>query len=249
MIRAIIVDDERPARDNLKTLLERNFNNIKIVGEANSCKMGIEVLNNIPTDLLFLDIDLTDGSGFNILEALDKISFQVIFVTAYDEYAIKAFKYSALDYILKPINLGELHHAIEKMEELISKDQPSQLDLQAILNNLQTKEEDRRIAITDKQEIRFVNVSDIVRCQSDNNYTKIYLLNGERYVVSKTLKEYENLLPQSKFFRVHQSHLVNMDHVSKFLREEGGYVVMRNGDQLEISRRKKEDFFKKMSIM
>jgi len=195
--------------------------------------------------LVFMDINLSDGSGFSVLEGVENLNFKVIFVTAYDQYAIKAFNYSAIGYVLKPIDLEDLRSAIDRGK--IKSETEESSAIKALLENFSKKEKDRKIAIPERDGITFVNVNEIVRCQSDNNYTEIHLKSGQKILVSKPLKKYEELLPEDIFFRIHQSHLVNLNEVARFLKEEGGYLIMNDGTQLEISRRKKEELLLRLN--
>lgn len=246
-MRAIIIDDEEPAREGLRNLLRRFFSEIKIVGEADSVSSGVSLLNTTETDIAFLDINLFDGSGFNILEQLDSINFHVIFVTAYDNYAIKAFKVSALDYILKPIDYDDLVNAVIKVKKKRTLSLDTHLK-QSVTNFSQNKIQ-KKLSIIENDGIRFVLISDIIRCQADDNYTKIYLMDGDKIISSKTLKEYDSILVDFGFFRVHRSHLVNLKQIKKILKKNGTQVLMVNNDLIEVSRRKKDTLTKELMLM
>lgn len=242
-IRTVIVEDEEHSRNNLKNILSTHFPEVQLVDEADSEESGIKAINRSLPDLVFMDINLSNGSGFSVLENVDNLNFNVVFVTAYNQYAIKAFNYSAIGYVLKPIDLEEIRSAIDRARP---KSDESQI-IKTLLENYSKKEEDRKIAIPESDGITFVKVNEIVRCQSDNNYTNIYLKNGSKILSSKTLKKYQDLLPEELFFRIHQSHIVNLNEVARLLKEEGGYIIMNDGTQLEIARRRKEDLLMRLN--
>ncbi|MBL4862438.1 MAG: response regulator transcription factor, partial [Crocinitomicaceae bacterium] len=187
-------------------------------------------------------IDLSDGSGFNVLEKVGETNFHVIFITAFNEYAIKAFRYNALDYILKPIDIELLNQAIAKIEYDKGKEYITRDELKEILNNLINSEEDKKLIIKDKNSTSYVRIGDIIRCEADGSYTIIHLVNGDKVVVSRALKVYSSLLPESMFFRVHQSNLINLRCVKKISKKDGGYVMMEDGTDVPIARRRKEEF-------
>ena len=244
-MKTVIIDDEKPAREYLNSLIKKYFNDqINVIGEADSVSAGIEILSKLEVDLVFLDINLFDGSGFNILEEIKQINFQVIFITAYNDYAIRAFRVNALDYILKPINIDDLRSAIQKAKQNFNEGQNKTI-IEALVN-LQLEQKNRRIAIHENDGIRFVNISQIVRCKSDNNYTEIYLADGEKIISSKTLKDYCMMLEDQGFFRIHQSHLVRLSYIKKILKRDGVQVELENGDILDVSRRKKEALSQKL---
>ena len=239
-MKVVIIDDELPSRENLSNTLATDFPELEIVGEAYSVDSGVDLLSNCEVDLVFLDIDLGSGTGFNILEKLEEINFQIVFVTAYNDYAIRAFKVNALDYILKPINDIELAVAIEKAKE--NKIKTGSKMIKEINLNIN----DQSLGVKEKGGIRFIKVLNIIRCKADKNYTEIYLDSKERIVSSKSLKEYAKILESYGFFRIHQSHLVNLKKVKRILREDGIYVQLENNDLLQVSRRKKDALFKMM---
>lgn len=243
-MRVIIIDDEKLARENIKAVLKRMSFDIEIVAEANSVSTGIEVLQKTNTDLVFMDIDLNDGSGFNILESLPEIRFQTIFITAYNEFAVRALRADALDYLLKPINTVEFKEALCKARNIITE----RLNRKAgiIPENWKEAVEPKRLLIHEIDGIRYVNISDILRCASDNNYTKIYLTNGDMVTACHTLKKYSDILEAHHFFRIHRSHLVNIKMIKKILKRDGLFAIMNNNDQVQISRRRLEELRNKM---
>lgn len=243
--RAVVIDDEKHARESLKTILKMNWPQIQVVAEADSVESGVLVVNEINPEVVFLDINLSDGSGFNVLEQLKQIDFQLIFVTAYNNFAIQAFKVNALDYILKPINMEDLSHAISRLEREEAKINKS--TLQEITQNWFNRNgQGSKIAIREFDGVRYIDISKILRCQSHNNYTEIYLLQGEKIMTSRTLKEYDSILENHGFFRIYQSHLVNLSHLKKIVNKDGLFVEMDNGDLLELSRGKRDALFEIM---
>lgn len=244
MLRILIIDDEAPTRNMISGILNMAEMPLEVVGEADSVKSGLEQINKHNPDLVLLDIKLPDGTGFDILNQIENPGFSVIFITAYEEYAIKAFKCSALDYILKPINIDELYQAIEKSREQIENKNLNK-KLSTFLDNLNSSAiEDKKIVLKTQESIHIVKVTTIVRCESFHNYTEFYTNDGKKLLVSKTLKEYEKLLTDFGFFRVHQSHLININYISSFEKTDGGYLVLTNGSQVPVAKRKKEDLLR-----
>ncbi|MCD4789227.1 MAG: LytTR family DNA-binding domain-containing protein [Bacteroidales bacterium] len=238
MFEALIIDDESKARNALKNLLNKHCENIHVVDEADCVKAGVEKIQNLNPDVVFLDVQMPDGTGFDLLEQLPEINFKIIFVSAYDKFAIQAFKFSAIDYILKPVEPEQLIEACSRLSE---DDKYSEINkkLEVLLTNRNSFE---KITLPTIDGIIFVKIKEITRCESDNNYTNIFLNNGEKIIVSKTLKEYDEMLSPFNFFRIHKSHLINLKYLERYKKGEGGYVIMEDGAELEVSRRRKEDF-------
>ena len=235
-LTAAIVDDVAQARATLKEDLAAYCPNIEIIGEADGVVTGSKLLNKIKPDVVFLDIQLQDGTGFDILEILGSISFQVIFTTASDEFAIKAFKFSAVDYLLKPIDPDELIVAVQKVSKVNNSTQEN-YDL--LLNTVKEQSAPKRMALHTLEKIHVTDIADIVRCESNGNYTTFYFKDGQKLLVTKTLKEYDQMLSEYKFARVHQSHLINAQQIKEFVKVDGGYIVMRDGSKIPVSLRKK----------
>ncbi|MFL5810314.1 MAG: LytR/AlgR family response regulator transcription factor [Flavisolibacter sp.] len=242
MITSLIVDDEIKNIKVLKALLTEFCPQIEIVGEANSARDAIQLIHQKRPALVFLDIEMPYGNGFEMLDELMPVDFEVVFITAYDHYAIKAFKYSALDYLLKPVNIVELQAAVRKAEkQMQSKDTSRKLEI--FLNNVKsTRTELQKIAVPGMEGLTFIEIRNIVRCESDGNYTHIYLLQKQKITSSRNIKEFEELLPESIFFRVHNSHLVNLNHIKKYFKGRGGYIVMEDDTMIEVASRRKESF-------
>ena len=239
MLRTIIIDDETLIRDTLVSLLKDYCPQAKIVGEANSVASGISTIRNKIPDLILLDIKMDDGTGFDLLQAFDTINFKIIFITAYEKHAIEAFKFSAVDYLLKPVNPEKLAEAVQRAEKLVQQTFNRQLDaLKANIDPVNTQ--NKKIIVKTSDNIYLLNTRDIIHCQSDDCYTVIESLNEEKIVVSKVLKEYDELLSNHGFFRVHRSHLVNLQHIKRFEKQEGGYVVMSNDQKIPVSSRARE---------
>ena len=249
MIRVVLVDDEDHVRENLRNILKYNFNNLEVVGEGDSVESATKIIKETTPDVVFLDVDLSDGSGFNVLDNIGFLNFHVIFITAFNEYAIKAFRYNALDYLLKPIDIEQLEMAISKIESQDIKKLVTKAEVEELIANLSRPEEDKKLIIKDKNYNYYVRIGDIIRCEADGNYTTIYFSNQDKIVVSHPLKRYASLLPESIFFRVHQSNLINLNHVKKVIKEDSGIVVMADNGRIPIARRRKEAFFESMKIL
>jgi len=233
MIKAVIIDDLPEAVQSLRADLESYCTEIDIIGAAPSVVEGAKILKQLKPDLLFLDIQLEDGTGFDLLEILDGFSFKVIFTTALDSFAIKAFRFSAVDYLLKPIDPDELQEAVTKAKQSISA------DYEFLLENVKEHKPLERIALHTLEKIQIVRISDIIRCESSGNYTTFFFKDGTKLLVTKTLKEFDKLLSEHLFLRVHQSHLVNGKQIKAFVKTDGGYLQMSDGAQVPVSTRKR----------
>ena len=243
MITALLIDDDDNLRAGMKSLLSRYAPEIAIMGEADSVKTGTELLLKTDPQVVFLDIHLGDGSGFDLLEEVNKrgkLNSQIVFITAHEQYAIKAFRFSALDFLLKPVDPDELEKVISKIKNvLVKSDSVAHIDL--LLENIRRKVDNfKRIALSTADGIHLFEISDIIRCESEDNYTKFYIKNNKPVLISKTLKEYEDLLTEHGFERIHQSHLINLAYLKSYIKKDGGYVVMADNSNLPISQRKKE---------
>ncbi|HEV7229881.1 MAG TPA: LytTR family DNA-binding domain-containing protein [Bacteroidia bacterium] len=246
MINAIIIEDEKKSRELLEKLIEKGCPEVTVIGTADSVETGVELIRRQKPRLIFLDIEMPDGSGFDVLKAVPEIPFEVIFTTASDRYAINAIKYSALDYLLKPIDIEELKAAVKK---IAGKDDSlsSMENLKFLIQNFRKSDEQySRITLPTGNAYEIVNVKDIIRCEAEGNYTSFFLTDKRKMVVTLGLKHYEDLLPPNDFFRIHNHHLVNVNHVTRVLKEDGGYAIMSDGSKIEISRRKKESFISRI---
>lgn len=237
-IKAFIVDDEVNSRETLRSMIEKYYPHVKIIGEADGAITAISRIKKTEIDVLFLDISMPDGSGFYVLEQLQPIKFDVIFTTAYDKFAIRAIKTSALDYLLKPIDPDELAVAIGKAVEMKNK---RSTNYEILLENLNPRNEKKKIMLNTFEGMHMVYMKDIVRCEADDYYTRYFLNDGKVIMVSKTLKETEETLDDKDFIRTHKSHIVNISYVKTFVRNDGGYLVLKNGEKIPVSRRKKDE--------
>lgn len=242
MIKAVIVEDEDNSRELLQSLVTKHCAGVEVVASAANVKEGVEAINKHNPDLIFLDISMPDGTGFDLLEKISPVKSDIIFTTATDKYAIKAIKYSALDYLLKPIDAEELKSAVNKLIDKKSKGNTVE-NLAHLLQNLkQGNDSYQKITLPTTNAYEIVYIKDIIRCEADGSYTAFHLTEKRKLLASASLKHYEDLLPTSQFLRIHHHHLINISHVIRYLKTDGGYAVMSDGSQLEISRRKKEDF-------
>lgn len=237
-IKSIIVDDEKHGRENLAGILTQHCHGVEIVGEANSVENAIKLIQNETPDLVFLDIEMPKENGFKLLEYFADARFEVIFVTAYDSYAIRAIRFSAADYILKPINYHDLKAAVDKVVQRIQQKEENKR-LKELHRNIQ-QPENPRIGLPTGDRIEFVDVRNIINCKGEGNYTHIYLDGDKHLLVAKTLVEFEDLLNEYLFVRTHKSHLVNLKHVSAYLKADGGMLQLSSGEKITISRRRKE---------
>lgn len=240
MLSAVIVEDEKRSRESLTGLLKLYCKNVNVVAEADGVRSGIEAIAMNNPDIVFLDIQMPDGSGFKLLESIKHINFSIIFTTAYDQFAIKAIKFSAIDYLLKPIFPDDLIEAVKKAEKnTISK--KSQQNVEVLLENFRKPEyEPPKIVLSTAEKIHVVKVKDIIRCESDNYYTRYFFIDGKKLLISKTLKENEELLCDYNFIRPHKSHLINVLYIKSYNKQDGGFINMTDGSVVPVSRRKKE---------
>lgn len=245
MLSSVILDDEAKSRESLKILIEDFCEGVEVSALCQNVSEALDAINKHKPDVLFLDIQLQRETGFDLLNQLKDFTFEVIFTTAFSEYAIKAFKFSAIDYLLKPIDIQELKLALSKVEK--RKGNVTTDRLQQLLQNLRSGASDNyKLALPTSDGLVFVKVGDILYCEASSNYTEIILTDGKKYTVSRTLKEYEDLLGEQNFFRIHHSYLINLNEIKKYVRGDGGYVVMNNDKSLDVSKRKKEGFLSRI---
>lgn len=237
-ISALLVDDEKNGRENLAGLIKSHCPQIRIVGEARSVEEAVAAIHEHQPQLIFLDIEMPGGNGFQLLEQFKDFPFEVIFVTAYDNYAIRAIRFSASDYILKPINLNELIAAVDKVSQRIRNRSENERIRQLYLNTMHPA--NPKIGLPTGDRVEFVEVSSIVRCQGESNYTHLYFSDRKPLLTAKSLIEYEELLGEYGFIRVHKAHLVNLNRVTSFTKNDGGILYLSNGDSVSISRRRKD---------
>lgn len=248
-IRAVIIEDEKKSRELLGHLVAKHCPEVKIVGTAECVSTGVELVKKEKPELVFLDIEMPDGTGFDLLQQVQDEKFNLIFTTASDAYAVKAIKFSALDYLLKPIDSDELKAAVARFEE--RKPASSDMEnLKFLLQNFRKNDEHySKITLPTGQAYEIVNIKDIIRCEAEGNYTTFFLANKKKLLVSASLKHYEDLLPSEDFFRVHHHHLINVNHVVRYLKQDGGYAVMTDDTKVEVSRRKKDAFLERLHKM
>lgn len=238
MIKAVIIDDEPELRELNRSLLAKNFDEIEISGTAGAVDEAIELIDNLQPQLILLDIRLTDGTGFQILQKIKSYKYNVIFITAYSEFAIKAIKLSAIDYILKPINEKEFCQAVERALESINSSK-IQAQVETFFNYYERRTQNRRIVLKTTESISIVEISEIIYCRSDNTYTTFYLNNKEKILISRPMKEYEELLSEYGFFRPHQSFLVNLQYILRLDKSDGGFLILRDHTEIPVSIRRK----------
>jgi two-component system LytT family response regulator len=247
MIRAILIDDEKNSLEMMEWLLATYCPEVSVAAMCQSAKEGIERIQALRPDVVFLDIEMPNMNGFDLLEQFDKLTFDVVFCTAYDQFAIKAFKYSALNYLLKPVDPDDLKETVRRIHERKAAPTREQIDL--LLQGLHPtpKPVASRIALTTSDGMIFVPTHEILYCEADSNYTTVVLASGKKMVVARVLKEIDEALAGPDFFRIHHSFLVNINHIQKFVRGDGGYVVMPDGASISISRSRRQAFMELFS--
>ncbi|MDX1406547.1 MAG: LytTR family DNA-binding domain-containing protein [Saprospiraceae bacterium] len=248
MLRTLVIEDEFHSRQALKRLLAEFCSGIDVIGEAESAADATTALRSLQPDLVFMDIELGDGTAFDVLRGLKDPSFHLIFTTAFDHYAIRAIKFNALDYLLKPIDIEELQRAVDRAKTMRRTAQHDNLR-QFIHNMHRHTEESPVITLSTSDAFEYVPVRNIVRCEAQGAYTTFHMRNKAPLLVSKTLKEYEQLLDGYDFLRIHQSHLINLHEVERYIKSDGGYVILRDGTRLGVSRSKRDQFLDAMRTL
>ncbi|HSF88595.1 MAG TPA: LytTR family DNA-binding domain-containing protein [Saprospiraceae bacterium] len=239
--KAVIIEDEERSAIVLQNLLETYCPEVLVVGQAKSVQEGIKAVNTLQPDILFLDVQIVGGTGFDILEKLNDTRVSVIFTTAYDHYALKAFKFSAIDYLLKPIDIDELKQAVKKATAP-NQQAEDEYKIKNLLSNIRNPSEDPVLLVSTLEAVEFVRIREIIRCEAQGAYTQLILKDTKSVMVSKVIKEFEFLLQDYSFYRVHQSHLINLREVRKYVKSEN-YLLMRDGAQIQLARSRKDDFF------
>jgi len=242
MVTAIVIDDEQKGRIALKQKLQDYCPDIQLLGEAENGVEGIKLIEKLQPDIVFLDIEMPRMDGFEMLHRLPEKNFHLIFTTAYDQYAIKAIRYAAFDYLLKPIDIEELKLAVSK----INSQSPGYTEKKIAMleQNLRDKSSFHKIAISTLDGLLFFNITDIIHLEASSNYTTIYFINHPKLTASKTLKDFEELLPADIFFRPHHSHIINLSYIKRYIKGDGGQIEMQNGNYVDVARRKKDEFLK-----
>ena len=245
MIKAIIIDDENHCRKTLEMLLKEYCPRVEVTEQCSEAESGLTAIQRRKPDLVFLDIEMPNMNGFEMLEKLPAINFEIIFTTSYDQYAIKAIRFSALDYLLKPVDREELQRAVQKVTERLHHPLPQQLEI--LLQKLQQPASTiQKIALPTMEGLQMIAVNSIISCASDSNYTIFFLKNKQKLIVSRPLKEIEEMLEEYSFLRVHNSYLVSLNEIDKYVKGEGGYLVMTDGSSIDVSRSKKETLLNKL---
>ncbi|OJV54152.1 MAG: hypothetical protein BGO31_12410 [Bacteroidetes bacterium 43-16] len=241
MLRAIIIDDIDNIRQKNIAVIKQYCPDVAIIAEADSVASGVAAIQKYLPELVFLDVEMQDGTGFDLLQQLKSIDFKVIFITAFQEFAIKAFRFSAIDFLLKPIDPSDLIEAVKKAKETLNKEM-LELQFSTLFSNIERPRNLQKIILKTAEKVYSINVQDIIRCESEKNYTTFYMLNGQKLLVSTTLKEYETLLLPMGFFRTHQSHLINMLYFDHYVKTDSGSIIMKDKTAIPLSVRKKEEF-------
>jgi len=245
-MKIVVVDDEPKIREGITDVIKNYCPEVKSVFEASDVDSALKVINEVLPDILILDISLGDETSFDILEQLNYTEFKIIFVTAHEEYALKAIKLSALDYLVKPLNPKELIQAVNNASKELERDR-TELKLNALSANIKDISEGiKKIILKTSESIYMVNIQDIIRCESDDCYTKFYLVDGKKIMVSNTLKEYEKMLYEYGFFRLHQSHMVNLNYMDHFDKKSGGIIFMKDNSKIPVSSRKRNSLLKEI---
>ncbi|MBK8564377.1 MAG: response regulator [Saprospiraceae bacterium] len=244
-IRTALIDDNPHAIQILRDDLARMFPEVEIVGEADGVVQGAKLLRNTQPDLLLLDIQMGDGTGFDLLEIVPDLKFQLIFTTAHDEHAIRAFRFAAVDYLLKPIDPDELRRAVERARKMLAGSPNTQAQVPVLREHFQ-KETPKTIALHTAEKIQIARLSDILRLEADGNYTEVHFTNGHKLLLTKTLKDFSIILEETGFLRAHQSHLVNFEHIREFIKTDGGYIVMADGAKVPVAVRKRAEVVERL---
>jgi two-component system LytT family response regulator len=237
MIKAVIIDDEHAMQEVNSRLLNEYFPEIKVEGLADSVESGICLIQKTDPDLVLLDIEINGGTGFQLLQKLQPYRFKVVFITGFDSFAIKAIKFSALDYILKPVNETEFQMAVQRAVEMIAKNESTQPQVDVLMDSFKREMQSKKLVLRTSESLHIVDIGDIYFCKSDNSYTTFYFNGNENILVSKSLKDYESLLSEYGFYRAHQSYLVNLNHIKKVDKTDGGFIVMKNKKEIPVSLR------------
>ena len=246
MIRTVLVDDETDSIRVLQKLLEKYCPQVAVVGTAEGVETALAVIQGTRPDLLFLDIEMMQGNAFDLLNQLQPLTFQVIFVTAFDNYAIRAFKYSAVDYLLKPVDIDELVTAVDRVAE--RSQQKNIIDqMQVFLDNMGTFNlATQKMAVPTVDGLIFINLKEVVRLEAKSSYTQILMENGEVVTATRTIKDYEDILPEGLFCRIHNSHIINLQKIEKYNKGRGGYVTLEDGSTIEVASRRRQEFLRRL---
>jgi two-component system LytT family response regulator len=244
MVRIIVLEDEKPVLETITEIVKNHCEETELIGVARNIRSAKEIIQKSNPDLVLLDINLPDGTSFELLEQLKTIDFKIIFITAFEEFAIKAIKLSAIDYLVKPIDPIELIEAIKKAQEAVNQAN-NNLKLNALLSNVKgIANKTKKIILKTAENIHLIDVNDIMRCESDGAYTRFYLNDGKKIMISKVIKDYEEMLHDYGFLRVHKSHIINLNFIDRFEKSDGGSVILKDQSSIPVSVRKKESLLK-----
>lgn len=247
MIRTIIIDDEKDGAEVLQFLVQQNCPNIQILSIEHSVESAITSIQNKKPDLIFLDIEMPTGTGFDVIQNTRDLGYETIFVTAYEHYAIKAFKASAIDYLLKPIDVDELMHAVKNAEKRISFSNKNTItNIESLILNGIRK--NKKISIPSQEGILWVDLDDIIRFEAESNYTHVYVKNRKKMMVAKTLKSFEDQLLNSNFCRIHSAHLINLNEIERYIKGDGGIAILKDGSNIPVSRANKTELMAKLNM-
>jgi two-component system LytT family response regulator len=248
MFRVLVIDDEEHMRDTLVKLLAKHCPQVNVIGTSDGVKNGIKAIRDLNPDIVLLDIQMPDGTGFDLLANFIPVDFKVIFVTAYDTYALQAFRFSAVDYLLKPVNPELLTEAVTRAGQMVQEH--FNMQVQALEENLKSiSSQHKKIIIKTTENIHLLDIKNIISCESDSSYTSIHTTDGDHILVSKTLKEYDELLAGCGFYRVHKSHLINLVHIKRFERQDGGSIVLTNDLKVPVASRKRDEMIELLERM
>lgn len=247
MIKAIIVDDEKNGAEVLQFLIQENCSNVQIVGMEHSVDSAISSIQKHKPDLVFMDIEMPTGTGFDVIQHTSEAGYETIFITAYEHYAIKAFKTNAIDYLLKPVEIDELVNAVKNAEKRIStSNKNNNVAIESLI--LSAIQKNKKISIPSQEGILWVDLDDIIRFEADSNYTHVYIKNKKKIMVAKTLKSFEDQLPNTNFCRIHSAHLINLNEIEKYIKGDGGIVVLKDNTNVPVSRSNKAELLAKLNL-
>lgn len=249
MLKAVVIDDIEAIREEYIALIQKHCPSVTIIGQADSVASGVQLIKQVAPDLVFLDVDMSDGTGFDLLQKLTPLNFKVIFVTGYEDYAVRAFRFSAIDYLLKPLDAEELVEAVKKAEGSLSQE-TFNTKLANLFANMERPKDLQKLILKTADKIYSVNIQDIIHCEADKSYTTFHFINEPKLVVSINLKEYDTILSPHNFFRTHQSHLINMAYFDHYIKADGGNrIALKNKQIVPLSVRKKEEFMSLLKNM
>lgn len=244
-LTVILVDDELPSLENLEMKIDEFCPDLKIIGKAQNAETALDLIAKLKPEVVFLDIEMPRMNGFRMLNEIEEKNFEVVFTTAYDHYAIEAVRISAFDYLVKPISVSELQNTVSRLIKMRIHRTNEKIDI-SLPHTSSGKEQTDKITISTNEGMEFYEIAQIIRIESSSNYSKMYLTDGKSILISRLLKDFEEILSPYNFFRIHHSHLINLNHIKKYIRGDGGQVVMSNNEKVDVSRRKREEFLRLM---